>query len=396
MSNDVLTIVPVGNNNNGAAQLLLDVGDSAMIFNTSAVNTLWVGNNPALTTGYQNAVPIAPLGYLVLTADDQAIYGVVVSGVQINVGILPGAVAFFTPQLNATITGPVSIGTIAGNVDVIGSGGVFLPGDNNQLYEGNGGISPGNNLATGIIDGLDYNSYNLAIDVYCASQANAGAPIVGMVQINWYADPAGSTTLYTDTWWVWAGNSSANSVGAVGSGPMHGRYFQVTVLNQGTAENLSCSALVVYGTQRTLSKPVWRQGVPQMTVAASFTQLATLGAGNAMGTDDVLATNSNQSLAVSTKYFLPLPLSAGPIYARFETSAALSGDAALCSADNLQYGQVGGTSGSDPHVLVNFASAAGVDYEVNLNAGHAPLFATISTSTTAPSVNLMVTSQDAG
>lgn len=323
---------------------------------------------------------------------------VLISGtVPVSIQGTPTVAITGTPTVNVnSVSGNVNIGSVAGNVDVIGAGGAFPPGDNGQLYTGSGGITPGNSLATGVLDGLNYNAYNLAVDVYCATQANAGAPIVGMILINWYADAAGATTLYTDAWWVWAGNSSANSVAAVGSGPMHGRYFQVFVFNQGTSQTLSCSALLVYGTQRTLNKPVWRQGVPIMTAASGFTQLATLGAGNAMGTDDVLATNSNQGLNASTKYFLPMPLSAGPVYARFETSVALSGDAAIGSADNLQFGQIGGTAGSDPHVLVNFASAAGTDYETNFTAAHAPIYATISTTATAPTINLIVTSQDAG
>lgn len=127
MSNDVLQIIPLSgsNNNNSSAQLILDVGDSAMLLNTSNTNTVWIGNNPSLTPGYQNAVPIQPLGYLVITAEDEPIYAVVATGITVNLALLPGGIAFFTPQLNATITGPVSItGTV--NATIVGTPAVTI------------------------------------------------------------------------------------------------------------------------------------------------------------------------------------------------------------------------------------------------------------------------------
>lgn len=118
---DVLDIIQLGNNNQmGAAQLLLDVGESAMLFNQSISNSCWLGNNPALTPAYPNAVQLAPLGYLVITAVLQPIYGVPDVGAFVNIAKLPGGAAFFTPQLNATIIGPVAI---TGDVNAVITGG---------------------------------------------------------------------------------------------------------------------------------------------------------------------------------------------------------------------------------------------------------------------------------
>jgi hypothetical protein len=399
------------------------------LINLDDTNTAYYGYSGGIAPESQVALPLGPLASIVVSSAGPVW---IVAAEPLEVAASPGASGYSPGSL--TITGPVTAeitGTVAVNVqnatlavtgsvdaevtgsveisgtpdvtftndiiNVTGDGGAFPPGDNASLYTGSASIMAGGSLATGIVDGLMYNSYNLAVSCYCSAQANAGAPMVAMVQIVWYADAAGSTTLFTDTWWTWVANSSPNVASALGSGPMHGRYFQAFVYHEGSAETLSCSALVVYGTQRTLSKPVWRQGVPAgISSAAGFTQLAGLSNAAAAGTDDVLANLSNQGLSASTKYFVPMPLSAGPVYLRFETSATLAGNAAVCSANGLTYGQIGGTSGTDPNVLYNSPSVASTDYEVNIVAGHAPLFLTVSASTGPPTVNFMAISQDAG
>jgi hypothetical protein len=112
---DTLITVSVGSvNTNAAAVQILDVGQTAMIVNPSVVNTIWYGNNPALTSTYQNAIPLEPNASISLTAQDSPIYACAAPGVVTSIYVLPGASTFFGGNIfitNATLA-------ISGSVEV--------------------------------------------------------------------------------------------------------------------------------------------------------------------------------------------------------------------------------------------------------------------------------------
>jgi hypothetical protein len=276
---DVMTIVPVGNNNQiAAAQTLLDEGSTAMIFNTSETVTLWIGNNPALTSGYQNAVPIAPLGYLVVTAEGSPIYGVVATNVQINVAVIPGGIAFFTPQLNATITGPVTIAgtvnaeivgtptvdissgnvdaTITGPVDIssgtvtftnsvintVGAGGYTTGGQiGNLVTSATANISPSNTVI--VASGVNvetYTSVTLTAESISNSSVAAGAAVCAIIRVNWLN--VNNVAIATDFVSVLCSGGSE----CTWEIPVKGAAFSVSVSNIGTTGTISLAAGSVY------------------------------------------------------------------------------------------------------------------------------------------------------
>lgn len=431
---DVLDLVQLSNNNQmGAAQMLLDVGDSAMLFNTSDSEPFFIGNNPALVPNYPNAIEIAPLGYLVIEAVDQPIYGVVVTGVQLTVAVLPGAVAFFTPQLNATITGPVAItgdvvatisgtpsvtvesgavtATISGTpsvaisgditfdnttINVVGDGGTFPVGGNSALVSGFAAVPVSTAYPIQVGDCSEYTAFNLLAAAYCASQSTAGAPLTCLIELQWFADAGYTTQIDDDAGWIWVTNSSTvNLTNAYVKGPMQGRYLQILITNPSSTEPLVCN-YSFYGTGRSLTVSEWWQPAP---VGGSMNSGVTmmLGAGVSPtdgSSDDILAATGATAVAASVTVWQPLPLKSPCLSSwNFVASVALSSFFALNMAAKLVNGQVSAGS-PQPTTLWVPGNTAATNYTTQLALPHAPTYFVIHTTATPATVSVVAAASD--
>jgi hypothetical protein len=415
---DILDLVQLSANNNmGAAQMLLDVGDAAMLFNTSTEFPFFIGNNPALTPSYPNAVEIQPLGYLVITAVDQPIYGVCNSGEPLTVAVLPGAEAFFTPQMDATITGPVEISsgsvnaTIVGTpevdlsgpvtftnttIDVVGSGGLFPVGGSSALVSGFAAVPVSTSLPVQVGDCSSYTAFNLLAAAYCTSQSTAGAPLTCLVELQWFADSGYTIQIDDDAGWIWVTNSSTvNLTNAYVKGPMQGRYLQIVITNPSSTEPLVCN-YSFYGTGRSLTVSEWWQPAP---VGGSMNSGVTMMLGTGISptdgsSDDILAATGATAVAASVTVWQPLPLKSPCLSSwNFVASVALSSFFALNMAAKLVNGQVSAGS-PQPTTLWVPGNTAATNYTTQLALPHAPTFFVIHTTATPATVSVVAAASD--
>ena len=96
MTDSLVNITVGAVNQNAAAVLILEAGQSALLVNPSGTVTVWYGNNPALTPDYQNAIPLLPNSYVGITAR-QDVYACTQQGIVTQLQVLPGGQTFFQP-----------------------------------------------------------------------------------------------------------------------------------------------------------------------------------------------------------------------------------------------------------------------------------------------------------
>jgi hypothetical protein len=407
MMTDDMVNIQIGSttNNNAAAIQLLEAGETALIYNSSETQTIWIGNNPALTSGYQNAIPIQALGYLVVTAEKSPVYGTCSPGVAVMVSVIPGGVSFFTPLMDATITGPVTItgtveATIVGTpnvniegdvtfsndeINVTGIGGYISPGEYTLLENDTSGHSitglP-NSYTTSIFNVTTYQSFSLSVSAYCESQATTNAELVAQMTLNYYADSAGTILLDQENCWFWLGNALNTLAPIHASGPTKGAYMSITIDIAIGGETCYVSQIALYGTGQSLPKTVFKQSVPT-SMNSGLTLFPSINPVPPTGVDGLLADETdNQDMSVSTTYWWPLPLFAGTVYMRFATGIALANDFVVCSARGLLNGNPQAGSASTG-CLWNPGNAAGTDYTISIEVGNCPLYFVVKTTSSA-------------
>jgi len=411
---DVLDVVQLSNVNNqmNAAQLLLDVGDSAMLFNTSLTETVWIGNNPALTPTYANAIEIAPLGYLVITAVKQPIYGVVATNTVVNLNVIPGGISFFTPQLNATITGPVAItgnvdATITGgtvgisgtvtavisgtpnvtisgtpvvdvnsgsitinnaNVDVVGVGGSFPPGLLAAVF-----ASANTNIAAGVTTVL--NSSHLNVTSYASivlanlgistNSTAAGAAVCAIFQLTWY--DASGVVLATDVLSTVCGSSAIWEI------PVKGAQLDIAIQNCGTVGTLLCgpNIILIDGSYRLIPNIRAANNIHQVNTGPVFTGLTQAsGIAPVQGNINGWVLGMLEAFpATALTYIGILSLWAGPVSGWFwVTPTALSAPWTIVDLTYMVQGQaIGSNTYTDGIVFCGAATVGTAPAPVSFN-----------------------------
>jgi hypothetical protein len=78
-----------------------------------------------------------------------------------------------------------------------------------------------------------------------------------------------------------------------------------------------------------------------------------------------------------------MPLFSGTVSMYFQTTTALASDFVVASAQGLQFGDVA-TGTSTQGVLWNVASAAGTGYQIDIEAGNAPMYFVLHTGGSVP------------
>ena len=376
------------------------------IRNTDTANTLYVGNQSALNTDGSNSTPLKP-GDSVSFDGSVSIYGVT-TGPSIIANIVPGGVSFspgsmaINGNVNATVSGNVNVtntpnvnitsGTVdiaAGTVDVIGTGGTFPPGANAQVDNAtNITITPGSSQSGPVVNVSNYLGYNVNIQAYVGSQNVAGAALALSTVITWYADVLGTVPVYRETWESWLANSAGNVAPVNGAGQMHGPYMRVMFLNQGTVSNVTVVAYTMWGTQRLFNRSDWRQSTPagMNSGVSTIVPLPSVD-----GSDGILAGLFAFNMPANAAQWLPLPLMAGPVSMRFQTSQMLASSAVIATGAALLNGNITFGVGT-PGTIWLIPNVAGQESTTEIIAPNSPLFLAVKSTASAPAISFAATS----
>lgn len=369
--------------------------DVVTVINLDTENTVMLGSSAT-----HLPFPLGPLATQTLQAP---VWAAAAAG-PVQVGVIPGGGAYspgaltITGPVTAEITGPVAISDIEGGtvtftndtIDIIGTGGYVAPGAYSLLLNDTGGhtVAAGGSYTTAVFDMTTFQSYTIAVKGYCGSQASAGAPLCVPVVVSYYADAAATILIDTERWWMWVASGSGAATPICGSGPLRGGWVTVTVGNPVGSESVDVTEVNLYGAGRSLGGSVWQQ-TPPASIASGITMLTSAAPLVPLpGDDKILAAESNNALtAGSSTYWLPMPLFAGKVSLYFTTSLALANDFVVATAQGLQNGDVIGGNGTQG-VVWNPPSAAGTAYQIEIEAGNAPMYFVIHTASTAPTFTL--------
>lgn len=264
-------------------------------------------------------------------------------------------------------------------VSLAQSGGIS--GGGGTLPSGGGSVT-----LVSLVDVSQYQSYDLAMNVYNTSQTTvAGVPETFDINLLWFDDLTSGIPVFTETWHPWVLNTTVALNGVpslVGTGPMHGHYLTITANGPAAA---TASATVQYfnlfGSPRNVAVSDWRQAsfgrIKDPTVTAIRTTL-----GDYNGYDNVLATTAGAfNVTASTSYYMPLALYAGPARISLQYIGATTiQNAEVCDigSSNTPTGSLNNTSGK----LVTFGTTTGSTSELNfiLPRSACALFVTIGTT----------------
>jgi hypothetical protein len=275
-----------------ATQLVIAGGPDVLVFNTSTTVTVFLSQtNDALPSdaGTSRVSPLGPQQSIVFDGT-LSVYAVVAAGLTAVVNLYPSATNY-TP-FNG-VTSLFSAGTATGG------GFTTIPGLG-------GSITPLN-----LVDVSLFNSYDLSMAVVGNPQNVVGNALAFRVTLTWYDDLTSNLAVFSEIWnpWVVTGYPATNPRGIIGDGPMHGKYFTMTITNLG-ANTVTVQYLNVFGSPRNLQVSDWRQ---YLNNEVSDAVLAPMFNG-AIGFDNNLADTQGSFAAVAnTTYLMPFCLYAGPV-----------------------------------------------------------------------------------
>lgn len=344
-------------------------GDSIQVVNQSPTEYVWVGNTSNISPG-AGCVPLGP-GASASFNGSVSIYAVAV-GDPVMVAVMPGGISYSPP--------PQSYASLLSDYtghDVSYSGPLS--------YE------------TGLYNVQPFQSYSLSVTAYSTTPNNIGNPLTMPIQVNWYADAAGTVLLETDTYWMWVASSVFTAISSpfIGGGPARGAYMSLTFLNAGTGvSTVHIRSISINGNARSLPATKFTQSAPGMNsgiqMLTSVNPVMVIGS-YPNGTDGIVANEiANGNAYASSEFWFPLPLFTGPVSMRFETSTALGNDFSLALAANLCNGGI--TPGSSAQGCIwNPASAAGQEYTASLVLPNCPTYAVVKTSTSVPVIGFAIT-----
>lgn len=206
----------------------------------------------------------------------------------------------------------------------------------------------------GLADVSAYQSYDLNTYIYAISAGAAGAPIVALYQLEWFDDLTSGIPIFEEQWWIWLGRAPAGFADChAAQGPMHGRYMTVNVSIPNTCtSSATLQYFNLFGSPREVPWSDWRQDAFQVNPQNNGLQVQSPGTS---GYENSLCNAGNIALAANQTVWIPCSLYAGPVYYRFQASAAPNNDPVIAAADNIRAdGIVVGTS--NPYVLVNITN----------------------------------------
>jgi hypothetical protein len=361
-----------------ATQLVEGGGPSALLYNTSPFTTVWLTEQNVYNSGDAGTLNVVPLGpgQTVVFDGTLDVFGVCPTGQSAVVNVYPSA---------TNVTGAINV------TPVYPPAGTVFP------------ITAGAGVDVNLINMVDasaFNSYDLNVIAYCNSQSTAGAPLTAQWHLTWY-DTLGGSAVYEEDWYTWLSNSSATTKIAVGSGPMHGRYFSLDVVNFGTAGTIEITSAAVYLSGRNVVYSDWRQNNPGSNQntgsgAAFVNNGAPIG-----GYDNTLSLINDTSVASGAKVYSPCNLYAGPVGMFLATQATSTEDCTIISGAGLVNGAWVAASlfSSNCIFTINTNSDSGqeasdFDNEIT-NLPRAPVYFTYGQSTATGNIQFSMIGQQA-
>jgi len=262
----------------------------------------------------------------------------------------------------------------------------YTPSGQTQSVYANSDISiaAAASFVTPILAVSTYNSYNFTTTAYTNSQTSTLAALTVQVLVTFYADPLGAQPLYSERWYGWSGNSSADAAPLKGRGPVAGPYMSFQIFNNSAISNMTLLATNLWGNNVVVPESDWRQD----SVGGMNSGLGTIeGLPAAYGDDCILASVESLTIGTGMTEWQPLPLAKGPIYYRMRFSAVPATGVAIAVGAGLQYGSL--ASGPNGINVVAFTgTAATTEYTGVVTGGRSPLYIVIqTTSTTAVTVS---------
>lgn len=394
------------------------------VVNLDATHTVWVGNASNITAGGSNAIPLgagASAGF-----DGSVSVYAVTAGAAVSVAVTPGGTSYSpgtiaingnvnatvsgnvnvtnTPNVNvssgsltATVSGPVQIEPTAGQpldvsaatVIINPSAGFILPGSTATILSntGNNSVAPGTGFGSPVIDVSKYQSCDFKINAFAQSQATAGAALVAQLRLQWFDDVLATNQVYIEDIYFYLGNASVTAQPVSGSTPVYGHYLIASVLNPGTAANITVNNITITGSYRTPVYSSWRQSVPSTSgITCTGTTIASLSAPlfavNPPAASGNLGMLPNVTPGTGLRVYL-LPLYAGPVSCYWSVNTAgLSNvgtlvDLSFTTSGNL----VAGTS--QPGMLRALSNTIGTAESFTVNFPRSPMVLVVNPAATS-------------
>jgi hypothetical protein len=239
-------------------------------------------------------------------------------------------------------------------------------------------------------------SYDLNTYIYAASPGVSGSLVTVLIQLVWYDDLVSGIPVFEEDWWVYVGRGAITSgLFSVqsGCGPMHGRYMSVNVVTAASAGG-TVQWFNLFGSNRVLPYSDWRQNAS--AVAPESSGITVIGNSNTItGYDNLLGSLIGYSVVAAARLWLPLNLYAGPVFLRFQASAALNNDPVIATAVNAVSGQIATGNGAPNQVIWN-GNNSGTEVETELIFPRAPCYLTLAgLSSGSITVNCEIVAQQA-
>ena len=310
------------------------VPQSVLLVNKDPANTIYLTNNSAYLSGDTTKVTPLPAQSSVVFDGSQDVYAFTLAGFPAILATFPSGVSYSTAVGIQPLTTLGSVGGSAAALNIL-PGVAFTP--------------------IKLVDVSGFASYDLNAYAFAQSPGSVNAALVAEIQIQWFDDMITGIPVFEEDWWIWVGRAApiAGVNTLAGSGPMHGRYMTINVINIATAGfNMTLQYINVFGSNRVVPDSDWRQNGQAVNPQSNT---ITVQAGGGTSFDNVLCNNNNEPLTANQLIFIPCGLYAGPAYYRFQATTAALHDATLVNMTNQVSGGLGaGTSTNG--VLVNFSN----------------------------------------
>lgn len=219
-------------------------------------------------------------------------------------------------------------------------------------------VSGGSFLAVNGAAVSNFTSFDLTINAHCPTQATVGSGLALKVQLSWFDNAALTNEVYREEWYVPAGLSGG---GGIGSGPCHGLFLRVTVLNIIGNQSMILDAMTITGTARTPGYTSIRGTPADWSINGATT-------GNLDPNSDLGGWSGNLGFingitpGTGLKAY-PLPLFAGPIWIHWAVSVAalLNSPTIVDMSQATSGGLVAGTGQSGVLAVLSNSTSAGTD-----------------------------------
>jgi hypothetical protein len=353
-----------------ATQLVEASGLDVLVFNTSTTVTVYLSAvNSALSSDAGTPV-VSPLGpqQSIVFNGNLDVFAVVAPNLTAVLNLYPSATNY-TPFVSVTTL-----------FSFLSGGGSFI-------------TAPAGTTITllNMADVSLYASYDLSMALL-GIQNVVGAALCARVTLSWYDDLVSGIPVFQEIWnpWVVTSIPGMPPQGIIGSGPMHGKYFSISITNPGT-QTINVFYVNIFGSPRPVPLSDWRQFLNNSVQDAVLHNLTN----TAIDFDNSLAdTQGPANLLANTSYLLPFGLYSGPVTYSLQLGAGIV-------VTRLNIIDVGGnfnvvTSGNvNPAVgnLLSPGTAAGEQLEGQILLPRSGCALYVAVTTTGGTINFKVTAQ---